>query len=161
MLSIIAAIGKHRELGKDNKLLWHIPGDLQRFKQLTMHHPIIMGRKTFESLPGVLAGRTNIVISSNSGHKAEGATVVGSLDAAIEVAKQSPGAEETFIIGGGQIYAQAIDRADRLYLTVVDRTAEADTFFPDYSNFTNIIEKEDHTVEGFCFTYLTLGRVPS
>ena len=165
MLSLIAVIGKNRELGKDNKLLWHIPGDLPRFRKLTIGHPIIMGRKTFESLPGVLGNRTNIVISSQKsipGIKAapipgiDQVMLVSSLDEAIEIAKKSPGSEELFVLGGGQIYAQAIDRADRLYLTIVDAAADADTFFPDYSRFTNVVFQEKKDVQGIRFSYLIL-----
>ncbi len=160
MLSIIAVIGKNRELGKDNKLLWHIPGDLPRFKKLTMGHPVIMGRKTFESLPKALAGRTNIVISSQKSIPGiDQVMLVSSLDEAIEIAQKSPGSEETFVIGGGQIYAQAINRADRLYLTLVDATADADTFFPDYSSFTKIVEKENRTAGDLRITYLILEKL--
>ncbi len=141
MLSIIAVIGKNRELGKDNKLLWHVPGDLPRFKKLTTGHPVIMGRKTFESIGKPLSGRTNIVISKNA--VIPGATVVRSFDEAVEVAKNSPGSDEIFVIGGGSVYAQAIDRADRLYLTIVDAVApDADTFFPDYSKFSEVISRD-------------------
>jgi dihydrofolate reductase len=156
MLSIIAVIGKNRELGKDNKLLWHLPGDLKRFRLITNGHPVIMGRKTFESLPGVLPNRTNIVITRDSLFDAKGAIVVSSFDEAIEKAKISPGSNEVFVIGGGSVYAQAIDRADRLYLTVVDASAAADTFFPDYSRFTKIVEETAGVENDIHFKYLTL-----
>lgn len=151
MISIIAVIGKNRELGKDNHLLWHIPGDLPRFKKLTTGHPIIMGRKTYESIGKPLPGRTNIIISSMS--------EISSLDKAIKKAKLSPGSEEIFIIGGGQVFARAIDIADRLYLTIVDATVpDADTFFPDYSEFSNVISKEDHEEDTYRFTYYVLSK---
>ena len=156
MISIIAVIGKNRELGKDNKLLWHIPGDLPRFKQLTTGHPIIMGRKTFQSIGRPLPGRTNIVITSTLTH--EGILTAQSLEEAIEKAKKSPGSEEIFIIGGGSTYTQGIERTDRLYLTIVDATAEADTFFPDYSQFTKKISEQKQENGGFHFTYLTLEK---
>jgi dihydrofolate reductase len=150
MLSIIAAIGKNRELGRDNKLLWHVPGDLPRFKKLTSGHPVIMGRKTFESIGRPLPDRTNIVISSHSD--------IASFSIALEKAKTSPGSEEIFIIGGGSVYAQAIDIADRLYLTVVDKEApDADTYFPEYMNrFTKIIEKSSKEENGIRYTFYTL-----
>src|SRR3989338_2509696 len=122
-VSIIAAIGKNRELGKDNKLIWHILEDLQRFKNLTNGHPIIMGRKTWDSLPfKPLPKRVNIVVTRNSDFSFARpglAKLAGSLEKAIEIAKKSSGAEEVFIIGGGQIYEQAIKKglADKLYLT--------------------------------------------
>lgn len=140
MISIIAVIGKNRELGKDGKLLWHVPGDLPRFKKITTGHPVIMGRKTYESIGKPLPGRTNIVISHSL--KDPNVTVVDALENAIEIAKKSPGADEIFVIGGGQIFSQAIDIADRLYLTIVDKTADADTFFPDYSEFARIISQD-------------------
>ena len=148
MISIIAAIGKNKELGKDNQLLWHIPGDLPRFKQLTSGHPIIMGRKTFESIGKPLPNRTNIVVSKNSYSFVE----------ALKQAQKAPGSEEIFIIGGGSIYAQSIDLADRLYLTVIDASAEADTFFPDYSKFSKIISSEKHENGEFRYEYLTLEK---
>lgn len=156
MLSIIAIIGKNRELGKDNKLIWHIPEDLSRFRKITANHPVIMGRKTFESIGRPLPHRINIVITSDVSFTPEGITVARSLDEAIQIAEKSPGSEEIFVIGGGQIYRQAIDRADRLYLTVVDATADADTFFPDYARFRSVISKEPHESGGLHFTYLTL-----
>lgn len=157
MLSIIAVIGKNRELGKDNTLLWHVPGDLPRFKKLTTGHPVIMGRKTFESIGKPLAGRTNIVISKDA--VIPDAIVVQSLDEAVEVAKKSPGAEEIFIIGGGSVYAQAIGCADRLYLTIVDKSAsDADTFFPEYSRFSTVLHKESHNEDDIGFTFQILTR---
>ena len=159
MLSLIAVIGKNRELGKDDKLLWYIPGDLPRFKSLTLNHPIIMGRKTYESLPKKpLPLRTNIVISSNPSFSVPGAIVVSSLDSALGEASQSGGAEEIFVIGGGSIYKLALEKADRLYLTVVDATAPADTFFPEYSQFSKVISQENYTEGGFHYTYLTLEK---
>jgi len=161
MLSIIAVIGKNRELGKDNDLLWHLPADLKRFRDITRGHPVIMGRKTFESIGKPLQNRTNIIISSHSPNtlntlNSPNCFFVSSLDDATKKAQSSPGSEEIFIIGGGLVYAAAIDKADRLYLTVVDDEAEADTFFPDYSRFTKIIEEYSHEENGIRFTYRTL-----
>jgi dihydrofolate reductase len=162
MLSIIAVIGKNRELGEKNQLLWHVPGDLPRFKKLTWGHPVIMGRKThstFQYKGGPLPGRTNIVITHDSSYQKEGFVIVHSFDEALEEAKKSPGSEEIFVIGGGSIYSQAIDKVDRLYLTMVDAVSpSADTFFPDYSRFAKVITKEDHEENGIRFTYLTLER---
>lgn len=155
-ISLIAIIGKNRELGKDNKLIWNIPDDLKRFREITKGHPVIMGRKTFTSIGHPLPNRTNIIITNDPTFTAEGVTIFNSLDDAVNSAKNAPGNEEIFVIGGGQIYAQAIDQADRLYLTIVDATAPADTFFPDYSRFDKVIEKESHKSGGFRFTYLTL-----
>jgi dihydrofolate reductase len=155
MLSIIAVIGKNRELGKDNHLLWNLPGDLKRFRVITRGHSVIMGRKTFRSIGRPLPNRTNIVISRQE--KIHGVIVAHSLDEAIEKAKSASGNEEIFVIGGGSVYAQAIDKADRLYLTVVDAVAPgADTFFPDFSQFTKVIEETAQEELGIRYMYRTL-----
>ncbi len=154
MISIIAVIGKNRELGKDNHLLWNLPGDLKRFRQITKGHPVIMGRKTFESIGHPLPNRLNIVISHQK--TIPGVTVVPSLDEAIARAGNDP---EIFVIGGGSVYAQAITKADRLYLTVVDAVAPlADTFFPDYARFTKVIEESPHEENGIHYIYRTLEK---
>ena len=127
MITIIAAIGKNRELGKDNDLIWHLPNDLKRFKKVTSNHHIIMGRKTYESLGKPLPYRTNIVISRNTNFKAPGCIVVNSLEAALEAAKAD---SNPYILGGAQIYRQAIKIADILDLTLVNATLDADVFFP-------------------------------
>lgn len=159
MLSIIAVIGKNKELGKDNHLIWNIPSDLKRFREITRGHPVLMGRKTFQSIGHPLPERANFVITRDANFTAEGVTVVSSLNLAIEKAKSAAGAEEIFVIGGAQIYAAAIDRADRLYLTVVDATApDADAFFPDFSRFTKVIEESPQEENGIHFTYMTLTR---
>lgn len=157
MLSIIAVIGRNRELGKDNKLLWHVPGDLPRFKQITTGHPVIMGKNTFLSLDKPLSNRTNIVVS-NSLAPNEQITVVSSITEALTTAETAPGNEEIFIIGGGTLYRQTIDIADRLYLTIVNSTASADTFFPEYNQFTAVLFQELHQAKAFTFQYLTLER---
>lgn len=160
MLSIIAVIGKNRELGKDNHLLWNLPGDLKRFRKITKGHPVIMGRKTFQSIGHPLANRTNIIISSHSSYSSYPSYTVlfaSSFDEAIEKAKSAQGNEEIFIIGGGSVYAQAINKADRLYLTVVDAVSpQADTFFPDYSRFTKVLSEESHEENGIHYTYFIL-----
>lgn len=158
MISMIAIIGKNRELGKDNKLIWNVPEDLKRFRQITAGHPVIMGRKTFISIGRLLPNRVNIIVTNDSQYHVDGAMVVTSLDAAIEKAHAAPGNEEIFIIGGGTIYTQAINLADRLYLTVVDESAEADTYFPDYSNFTKVIHSEKVEGGSVPFSYLTLEK---
>ena len=159
MISIIVVVGKNREMGKDNNLLWHIKGELPRFKKITWGHPVIMGRKTqatFQYHGGPLPGRTNIVITRDPTFHPEGFVIVHSPEEAIEKAKNSPGSEEIFIIGGGSVYKELIDKTDRLYITVVDATADADTFFPDYSRFTKVISEESQEQDGFHFRYLIL-----
>src|ERR1700688_558975 len=122
-ISIVAAMGRNREIGKGNQLLWHIPGDLKRFKQLTMGHPVIMGRKTFESIVSKLGkplpGRTNIVISRDKNWSYKGAVIAHSLEEAFSKASNTD-SEEVFIGGGSQIYEQALPHVDRLYLTLID-----------------------------------------
>lgn len=126
-ITIIAALGKHRELGKNNKLIWHLPNDLKRFKKITSGHDVIMGRKTYESLGGPLPSRTNIVISRNTDYQAPLCTVVHSLQEAINVSEDP----DPYILGGAQIYTEAIKIADKLDLTLVDAAFDADTFFPE------------------------------
>jgi dihydrofolate reductase len=128
-LTLIAAAAENNALGKNNRMIWHLPDDFKRFKQLTSGHHIIMGRKTFESLPGMLTNRTHVIITRQNDFKAEGCIVANSLDEAI---KACAGDDEVFIIGGGEIYRQAIDRADEIELTrVFGVSPEADAFFPD------------------------------
>jgi dihydrofolate reductase len=147
-ISLIAAIGKNGELGKDGKLLWHLPDDMRRFKELTMGHPVIMGRKTWESLPEKfrpLPGRTNIVVTRQAVYEATGATVADSFEAARAATARAPGSDEIFVIGGGELYTAALPFANRLYLTLVDDDADADTFFPPYEQDFKIISNEDAT----------------
>ena len=129
-ISIIAAVGKNRELGKNNGLIWHLDGDLPFFKRVTMGKPVIMGRNTFLSLPKALPGRKNIVMTSRTDFEAPGAVTVSSVEAALEQAK---GEEEVFIIGGASVYSQFIDKADRLYLTEAEaEDGSADVYFPEF-----------------------------
>jgi dihydrofolate reductase len=154
-ISIIAAIGPNRELGKDNKLLWHIPEDLKRFKDLTMGKVVIMGRKTYESLRKPLSNRINIIITRNQNRKLDKCLVVNSLEEAMEKSKASG---EAFIIGGGEIYKQALPYAQKLYLTIVEGQFEADTFFPDYSEFKKIVFQRKGESNGYKYTLLELVR---
>ena len=128
MITLIVAMGKNREIGKENQLLWHLPKDLKHFKELTSGHPIIMGRKTYESIGKPLPNRTNIVISRKNDWFEEGILIVGSIKEAVKFAKKID--EEVFVIGGGNIYEQTIDLADKLEVTLVDAELGADTFFP-------------------------------
>ncbi|MDO8498188.1 MAG: dihydrofolate reductase [bacterium] len=158
-LSIIVAMGNNRAIGSSNGLLWHIPAELKRFKEITMGHPIIMGRKTHESIGKALPGRTNIVITQDKNFKAEGVEVVHSLEEALRLASSAPGNNEIFIIGGGQIYEQALSLADKLYLTLVEGDfPEADTFFPDYSDFKKLVSETLGEDAGFKFKFLELEK---
>ena len=140
-ISIIAAIGKNRELGLNNQLLWHISDDLKHFKELTNNHAIIMGQKTFESIGRPLPNRLNIVLSRDPAFRRDDITICNSIDDAISKAQGYN--DEVFIIGGGSIYAQTIELADKLYLTLVDKTYNADTFFPDYSSFNKTVSESE------------------
>lgn len=158
MVSLIAAIGKNRELGKDNKLLWHIPADLKRFKKLTLGKIVIMGRKTFESLPKKsqpLPNRTNVVITHNKNWSHPKVLVFHSLEEALKKLKKE---KEIFIIGGASIFQKAINYADRIYLTVIDKGfPEADVFFPDYSNFS-VVKEEKKKDKNYSFSFLVLEK---
>lgn len=162
-ICIVVAVSKtSRAIGNKGKLLWHIPEDMKRFRRLTMGHPVIMGRKTFESIVGYsggpLSGRTNIVITRNPAYTHEEVIVVSSLEEAFEKARMLD-TEEIHIGGGADIYTRALPFVDRLCLTVVDsEPAEADTFFPDYSKFTKVVERESREHEGLTYEWLTLER---
>ncbi len=134
-LSLIAALAENRVIGIDNTMPWHLPGDFKYFKATTLGKPIIMGRKTWDSLGRPLPGRLNIVVSRQAGLVLEGAEVYPSLQAAIERAEawaQANGAQELMLIGGAQLYALGLEQADRLYLTRVAARPEGDAFFPEY-----------------------------
>ncbi|MBI2036674.1 dihydrofolate reductase [Candidatus Microgenomates bacterium] len=163
-LSIIAAMDEKRGIGKDNKLPWHIPEDLVRFKKLTTGHTIIMGRKTFESLGRPLPNRTNIVITRNPSfarsHLASVA-VAHSFSEALRLASLAQGNDEIFVIGGGQIFAQALSLADKLYLTIVEGDYHADTFFPQYSQFTKVVFEQEGQSDRYKYKFLELEKTPS
>lgn len=125
----MAAIAANNALGKDNQLIWHLPADLKRFKKTTLNHAVIMGRKTFESLGKPLPNRTNILITRDKNYKAEGCAVVNSLKAALKAALKID--ENPFILGGAEIYKQAMPFADKLDITFVHHKFEADVFFPE------------------------------
>lgn len=130
-LSIIVAIGKNNEIGQNNTLLWHLPNDLKHFKDITRGHSVIMGRKTFESLPnGALPNRRNIIITRDKDYIRENIEVVNSLEQALKIFENTTD-EEIFIIGGGEIYKQAIFLVDKLYITHIEaESKDADIFFP-------------------------------
>ncbi len=133
---MIAAMGKNRVIGLDNKMPWHLPADLQWFKKTTMGSPIIMGRKTYDSIGFPLPGRLNIILSRNPDLVIKGCTVVSSLDAALQVASETlDNNKEIFITGGAHLYNKFLDQADNLYLTLIDEEFSGDTFFPDYTQY--------------------------
>jgi len=157
-ISIIAAVDENRGIGKQGKMPWDIPEDLERFKQLTSGHPVIMGRKTFDSLGKPLTNRTNIIITQNSNTKIKKCFVANSLEESIKIAKEQPGSDEIFIIGGGQIYKQAIAVANKLYLTMVKGVFDVDTVFPDYSMFSKKTFEQPGESNGFEYTFINLEK---
>jgi dihydrofolate reductase len=130
MIAIVVAIAENNVIGKDNQLIWHLPADLRHFKQKTMGHPMIMGRKTFESIGKPLPGRTTIIVTRQEDYQAEGCIIVNSVEAAIAKGKELD-SEQVSIVGGAEIYKQALPFIDTLYLTQVHHTFEGDTFFPE------------------------------
>jgi dihydrofolate reductase len=142
MITLIAAAAENNALGKDNDLLWHLPNDFKRFKEITSGHHIIMGRKTFESFPKPLPNRTHIIITRQKEYLVENCIVVHSLENAIAIAPQN---EEVFIIGGAQIYEQSIPLADKIDLTRVHTSLDADAFFPEFDTSEwNLVFSEKH-----------------
>ena len=157
LVTIIAAIAANGVIGRDNRMPWRLPEDLKHFKTLTMGHPMIMGRKTWESLPGRLPGRPHIVVTRNPSYRAEGAIVVDSLASAIEAAGDT---DEVFVIGGAELYAQAIGLADQIQLTEIAADFDGDTLFPDYDRQAWAeTAREQHRAEaGFDYAYATYRR---
>ncbi len=140
--TVIAAMARNRTIGRNNTLPWHIPEDLQLFKETTMGCPMIMGRGTFESLPGLLAGRRHIVLTANRDYQAAGAEIAHSWEEAFSLCKE---ADKVFIIGGEKIFTQAIDKVDSLQLTLLHRDVEGDRFFPEFeTKFTETARREYH-----------------
>ncbi|MEN4980072.1 type 3 dihydrofolate reductase [Erwinia billingiae] len=156
MISLIAAMAADRVIGMDNAMPWHLPADLAWFKRQTLDKPVIMGRRTWESIGRPLPGRLNIVISSKPGD-AEGVSWVTSIDEALQAAGE---VDEVMVIGGGRIYEQLLPRADRLYLTHIDAEVVGDTTFPDFepeewqSTFSEFHDADEKNSHSFCFEIL-------
>ncbi len=163
MLTIIVAAAENNAIGKDNDLLWYLPTDFRRFKKLTTGHHIIMGRKTFESLPGMLPNRTHVIITRQKDFVQEGCVVVHSLEEAMAYCSED---NQPFIIGGGEIYVQAIEVADYIEITRVHKNFEnADTFFPEIdSTCWKLIEEKKYLKDEnhkFDFSFLTYKKINS
>jgi dihydrofolate reductase len=161
-VSLIAAMGENRELGLDNRLPWHLPDDLKRFKAITKNHAVIMGRKTYESIGKPLPNRKNIIVTRNKNYKAEGCTVVNSIEEAINEAGDD---HEVFVIGGSEIYAAALPRADKMYLTFVATSLAADARFPEFNEKEwRILGEEPHARDEkhpHSFVYKVYERIKS
>ncbi|MEJ5048236.1 dihydrofolate reductase [Chryseobacterium culicis] len=163
MTTIVVAMGEKNEIGFENQLLWHLPKDLKHFKDITSGHPIIMGRKTYESIGKPLPNRTNIVVSRKKDWFEEGILIVGSIKEALKFAKKID--EEVFVIGGGNIYEQTMDIVDRLEVTLVKADLQADTFFPKIDpkiwKKTNEICHEKDEKNGYDFCFQTFEKIKS
>lgn len=164
-VALIAAMGRNRVIGRDNKLPWHLPEDLKYFRAMTWGKPIIMGRKTFDSLGRPLPGRTNIVVTNQVGLQLPGALVVHSLEDALSAAQNQAlldGVDEVMVIGGEKIYRQCLKRADRLYLTLVEAEPEGDAWFPPFEAdaWTLAETREVNAGDGYpAHAYQVLDRV--
>ncbi|MEK4628840.1 type 3 dihydrofolate reductase [Solibacillus sp. FSL R7-0682] len=151
MISLIVAHDLNRVIGYENGMPWHLPSELQYFKKMTMGKPMIMGRKTFESIGRPLPGRRNIVITRNTNYSADGIEVVGSLDEALQLVQDVP---EIMIIGGAQIFEQAMAIADKLYITLINHEFNGDTYFPQYEEWQLTSSSEPiNTDNGYTFQY--------
>ena len=159
-LSLIAAVARNGVIGKDNQLLWHLPEDMRYFRETTRGKPVIMGRKTWESLPDSfrpLPGRHNIVVSRNPAYQATGATLAGSLEEAIQKAAD---AGEVFVIGGSELYAKTIPLAQRLYLTEIASEFDGDVFFPEVlaDEWEEVSRKAQQGTSGLTFSFVVYQR---
>lgn len=155
-ISMIAAVGRNLELGKNNDLIWHFKEDMKFFKNTTMGHTVIMGRKTFESLPKALPGRKNIVLSLNPNYTADSAEVISSVEEAVELSKDS----EIFVLGGGKVYELMLAYADKIYLTEIeDECKDADTYFPTFDK--KIYKREviaSYEVDSIKFSHILYSK---
>ena len=166
IVSLIVAVSENGVIGKDNDLIWHLPKDMRFFKETTMGHHVIMGRKNFESIPhkySPLPNRTNVIITRQADYTAEGCVVVNSVETALEIAKQN-GDKEPFIIGGGQIYKIALENnlVDRIYLTKVHHSFEGDTFFPELNTYWKEMGKINHKADekhAHDYSFLTFEKI--
>jgi len=160
MISMIVAMAENRAIGKNNELLWHLPKDFQHFKSVTMGKPIVMGRKTFESIGKALPGRKNIVITRDNHFTAEGVVVVHSIAAALEASEEF---DDVMVIGGASFYEQMLPMTETLYLTVVHQDFEADVFFPEIkAEEWNVVERVKHEADekhAYPYSFITYRRV--
>ena len=160
MIAFVVAVAENGVIGRDNQLIWHLPADLRHFKELTLGHPIVMGRRTFESIGRPLPKRTNIVVTRHPEWQAEGCTIAYSVPLALELARQSD--EQVFVIGGAEIYRQAIAAADTIYMTEVHHSFEGDVFFPEinHSEWRETTRKRHEPDEkhAYAYSFVTLQR---
>ncbi|MBI2660143.1 dihydrofolate reductase [Candidatus Woesearchaeota archaeon] len=156
IISLIAAMGKNNVIGKDNSLPWKLPADMKRFKELTIGKPVVMGRKTFESIGKPLPDRKNIILTRGKDYKADGCIVVHS---AGEALKAAMGSKEIMIAGGGQIFREFLPMADKMYLTLIDGDFEGDAYFPEYSKSEwKEIKREEYN-NNYKYVFVDLERI--
>ena len=162
-ISLIVAMARNRTIGLNNQMPWHLSADLKRFKQITMAHPIIMGRKTFDAIGKPLPGRTNIIVSRNPDYKQDGCVIVDSIQAAINHGCRL--ADEVFVIGGATLYEATLPLANTLYITQINQDFDGDTFFPVFNKAEwNEVEREDVINDasvGFSYSFLRLLKNPA
>lgn len=155
MITIIAACSKNRVLGNDNKLLWHLPEDLKRFKSLTLNNPIIMGRKTFESIGKALPGRTNIILTKNKKYKADGCLIYNNIYEIMDLYQK----QNLFVIGGGEIYKMFLQFADKIELTLIDKDYDGDTYFPNLNNEWKINSQIESNFNDMKYKFISYERL--
>jgi dihydrofolate reductase len=154
MITLIAACSENRVIGKDGTLIWHIPEDLKRFKKLTLGNPIVMGRKTYESIGKPLPGRTNIILSRDKNLRIDGCLVYNKISDILEIFEKN----NIFVIGGGEIYKQFLDKADRIELTLIHKNFDGDTYFPEIGNNWQVVESQKSTFEDTDIDYISYQK---
>lgn len=156
MITLIAACSNNRVIGKDNQLIWHVPGDLKRFKELTTGHNILMGRKTFESIGKPLPNRRNIIITRDRNYHQESCFVYNSLEEALEIYRTT----DLFVIGGAEIYKQTLGYADAIELTLIDKDFEGDAYFPEIPDeYFTVANKVDLSCPDFDYSYIRYKKI--
>jgi dihydrofolate reductase len=162
-LSLIWAMTRNRVIGRNNALPWHLPDEMRHFMRTTLGHPVIMGRKQFEAMGKPLPKRTNIVLSRNPAFAPDGIVVVQTLDHAIARAQEAGGGDEAMVIGGAEIYALALPKADRLYFTLIDTELDGDTWFPQFDDSKwREVQRDEHGIDArhaYAFSIRVLDRI--
>lgn len=151
---MIAACSSNRVIGKNNSLIWKVPGDLKRFKELTTGHSVLMGRKTFESIGKALPNRQNIILTRDKNYEVENCLVYNRLDEILSIFEK----KNLWVIGGGEIYKQLLPYCDKIELTIIDKEFEGDAFFPELDDNWIIEKKENHRCDEFSYSYITFGK---
>jgi len=162
MISLLVAMDKNQLIGKDNDLPWRLPADLAYFKKVTMGHPIIMGRKTYDSIGRPLPGRENIIVTRDTSYKAEGCKVIHSIEEIVKMNQQTD--QELFVIGGAEIFKEILPHSDRLYITEINEEFEGDTYFPAFNKTEWTVISEEKGIKDeknpYDYTFLVYERIP-